>query len=373
MYVFMDIEATGQVQSEAFQVAMVITNQKFEVKEMLNFYVEHEESINPYVLELCGLDESCLKKISEIAYTRSEAVKIVNSVFQKYSREDKDIIFVGKMIKGDIKWLRKIGVYCNQINFMEDSKYIELNHFLEGNHKLAEDCLEYGIKQEDLIQEVQKLLQKDKFTYGTQELLGGGYHNALVDAYAVYRILGKIISGHHIELSSYVQQYDWTNRSYLMMNRKAMEDRISVKIYQNQLLKEIKEEYGIEISQDKLMKVESIMFDNGCLMGVTKKEILLYFYLSEIKKSKRSCFNRYEVRVRRKKYIRRLDIVALNRYDLFIQLSKMISPQHIPQSFEKRSVILGLLNNPVSYLEANGYTLLSIKLKEENIEFKQIS
>ena len=79
---------------------------------------------------------------------------------------------------------------------------------------------------------------------------------------------------------------------------------------------------GIEISQDKLMKVESIMFDNGCLMGVTKKEILLYFYLSEIKKSKRSCFNRYEVRVRRKKYIRRLDIVALNRYDLFIQLSK---------------------------------------------------
>ena len=51
----------------------------------------------------------------------------------------------------------------------------------------------------------------------------------------------------------------------------------------------------------------------------------------------------------------------------------MISPQHIPQSFEKRSVILGLLNNPVSYLEANGYTLLSIKLKEENIGFKQIS
>ena len=50
-----------------------------------------------------------------------------------------------------------------------------------------------------------------------------------------------------------------------------------------------------------------------------------------------------------------------------------IDGKYIREGISSYGRILGLLNNPVSYLEANGYTLLSIKLKEENIGFKQIS
>lgn len=371
MYVFMDIEATGQVQSEAFQVAMVITNRQFEVKEMLNFYVEHEGEISPHVLELCGLKAADLDKIEKMAYTRSGAVQIIERVFETYTEDE--MIIIGKMIKGDIKWLRKIGVCCNRVDFMKDSKYIEVNRFFEGNHKLSDDCLAYGITKEQVLEEVVKLLEADKIRYGTSKLLGGGYHNALVDAYATYRLVKEIVSKQEIDLEQVIEEYDWTNRSYLMMNRKAMEDKIAVKIYQDQLLQEIKEEYGINVDYNKLMMVDSIMFENGCMMGVTKKDILLYMYITEIRKSQGAYFNHYEVRVRRKKAIRRFNIVALNRLDLFIQLSKIVSPQHIPQSFQKRAVMVGLLKNPCAYLEANGYTLLGIKIKEANINFKKVS
>ena len=371
MYVFMDIEATGQVQSEAFQVAMVITNQQFEVKEILNFYVEHDEPISPYVVNLCHLETEDLRIIEEASYSRSAAVELVERTFEKY--EEDGIIIVGKMIKGDIKWLRKIGVKCNRLDFMEDSRYIELNHFFEGNHKLEEDCLEYGITKETLVNEVKQFLKEGMLTYGVAKLLGGGYHNALVDAYAVYRILKKMTQEKEIDLDENIQSYDWTNRSYLMMNRKAMEDKIAVEIYRQHLIREIKAEYGIDVSYKRLRAIDTIMFDNGCMMGVTKKEVLLNAYLPELKRSRRPYFNHYVVRIRRGKYIKRLNIVALNRFDLFIQLSKIISPQHIPKSFDKRSVIIGLLERPCAYLEANGYTLLSVKLKETHIGYKEIS
>lgn len=370
MYVFMDIEATGQVQSEAFQVAMVITNQRFEIKEVLNFYVEHEEEISPYVLSLCHIEEKDLEEINQMSYTRSGAVEVIERVFKQYN--DEKMIFVGKMIKGDIKWLRKIGVRCNRMDFMEESQYIELNHFFEENHKLEEDCLSYGINKTELVHEVKVLLDKDYLSYGTTQLFGGGYHNALVDAYAVYKLLKKIKTDRKVDLEERIQKYDWTCRSYLMMNRKAMEDKIAVEIYRQQLLKEIKEEYGISVPYKKLMILDSIMFENGCMLGVTKKEVLLSSYLPEIKHSHRACFNRYVVRVRRGKYVRKLEIIALNRLDLFIQLSKLISPNHIPKSFEKKSVIVGLLERPCAYLEANGYTLLSVKLKEMNVDYRKI-
>lgn len=372
MYVFMDIEATGQVQSEAFQVAMVITDSQFELKEMLNFYVEHDGEIEPHVLDLCHLNDTDLEKISSISYTRQAAIEVIERVFNKNRSQREEVIFVGKMIKGDIKWLRKIGVYCNQIEFMEDSKYIELNRFFEENRKLSEDCLIYGLTKELLIEEVEQLLVDDRLTYGTPELLGGGYHNALVDAYATYRVFKEILFKEKVELKDCVEQCDWKNRSYLMMNRKAMEDKISVRIYQNQMLKEIEEEYGIRVSSDKLTIVDSIMFDNGCLMGVTKKEILLYFYLRELRKRQKPYFNRYSVRIKRNRQIKRLSIVALNRFDLFVQLSKIMSPQHMPKSFEKQEVLEEILQNPGAYLEASGYTVLGVKLKESNIEFKKI-
>ncbi|MBE6023788.1 MAG: hypothetical protein E7231_11265 [Cellulosilyticum sp.] len=371
MYAFIDIEATGQVQSEAFQVAMVIANRQFEVQEILNFYVAHKETISPHVLELCGLKEQDLEVIKQIEYSHSGAVEVIEKVFDDY--EEDEIIIIGKMIKGDIKWLRKIGVCCNRMDFMEDSQYIEINHFFEENQKLSQNCYTYGITKKQVIGEVTKCLKENKMRYGTDKLLGGNYHNALVDAYATYKLVKEIVSQRKIDLAEYIETYDWINRSYLMMNRKAMEDQIAVKIYQNDLLREIKEEYGIHVAKSKLMLVDSFMFENGCMMGVTKKEILLYLYLSEIKRSQMPYFNRYEVRVRRKKSIRKLSIVALNRLDLFIQLSKIIAPDHIPQSFEKRSVMMGLLQNPSAYLEANGYTLLSVKLKETQIEFVKVS
>lgn len=369
MYVFMDIEATGQVHSEAFQVAMVITNEQFQIKEMLNFYVEHELEINPHVLELCHLTDADLWEIDQISYSRSAAVEVIERVFGKYKEE---MIFVGKMIKGDIKWLRKIGVRCNRMDFLEESRYIELNDFFEENRKLQEDCLKWGFSQRQLVKEVKSLLGQGKLSYGVPYLIGSGYHNAVVDAYAVYRIFKAMVAKEELDLLAYCKQYDWNNRSYLMMNRKAMEDKISVKIYQNQLLKELKEEYGIHIAYKDLKTVDSIMFDNGCMMGVTKREILTYLYADEIKKHGRPYYNRYEVRVRRKKYIKKLNIVALNRFELFIKLSEILSPQHIPSNFNRRSVIVGLLQNPCAYLIANGYDLVSIKQKETHIEFREI-
>lgn len=370
MYAFMDIEATGQTQSEAFQVAMILTDREFKIKEILNLYVEHDYEITPYVLQLCQLKNDDLSKIEKSSYSRNATVEIIERLFDKYAEEE--IVFVGKMIKGDIKWLRKIGVCCSHIRFMEDSQYIEINRFMEGNHKLEEDCLEYGLMRRQLVREVEEHLQGEAFTYGLPELLGGGYHNALVDAYAVYKLLQEIVKKKTINIEEYIQTYDWTNRSYLMMNRKAMEDKIAVKIYQSDLLNEIKDEYGIDVSQKNLMLVDSILFENGCLMGVTKKDILVYLHGNQLKRGSRRCFNRYEVRVRRKKSIRRLSIVALNRFDLFVQLSKILSPQHIPQSFEKRVTMIGLLNNPCAYLGANGYTLLGIKEKEMQIDFRKI-
>ena len=65
MYVFMDIEATGSMPSEAFQVAMVITNTAFEVREMLNFYVQHKEPISEHVLELCHLNVQTINFLQE--------------------------------------------------------------------------------------------------------------------------------------------------------------------------------------------------------------------------------------------------------------------------------------------------------------------
>ena len=369
MYVFMDIEATGNMPSEAFQVAMVITNTAFEVQEMLNFYVQHKAPISEHVLELCHLNEKDLLEINKLAYTQSGAVQIVEKVFSQY---DEEMIIVGKMVKGDIKWLRKIGACCNRMDFMEDCQYIELNQFFKGNRKLSEDCLSYGITKPQILKEVQEVLCQEKIRYGTPRLFGGGYHNALIDAYATYKLLQKIAEKDKINLDAAIETYDWTNRSYLMMNRKAMEDDIAVKIYRNQLLKEIKEEYGINVAYKKLQAIDSITFDNGCMMGVTKKEILLNAYLPELQRSKKPHFNRYEVRVKRGKCIRKLNIIALNRFDLFIQLSKMISPQHIPKNFEKRSVLVGLLQHPSAYLEANGYTLLSIKQKESQIDYRVV-
>ena len=122
----------------------------------------------------------------------------------------------------------------------------------------------------------------------------------------------------------------------------------------------------------KLQAIDNITFENGCMMGVTKKEILLNAYLPQLKTSKKPYFNRYEVRVKRGKYIRKLNIIALNRFDLFIQLSTIISPQHIPKSFEKKSVLVGLLQHPSAYLEANGYTLVSIKQKESQIDYRVV-
>lgn len=370
MYAFMDIEATGQTQSEAFQVSMIITNKVFEVKEILNLYVEHDYEITPYVLELCQLTSKDLKEIESACYSRSAVVEIIQRTFEKYI--DEEMIFVGKMIKGDIKWLRKIGVCCSHIDFMEDSQFIEMNEFMKENHKLEEDCLEYGFERESLVKEVEGCLKSSLFTYGMPKLLGKGYHNALVDAYAVYKILQKISFAKAIDIKQSIQEYDWTSRSYLMMNRKAMEDKIAVRIYQNDLLSEIREEYGIEVSLKNLAFVDSILFDNGCMMGVTKKDILVYLYGKQLRRACRACFSRYEVRVRRKKNIRRLNIIALNRFDLFVQLSKLLSPQHVPQSFEKRGTVIGLLNNPCTYLMANGYTLLGVKEKERQIDFRKI-
>ena len=370
MYVFIDIEATGGVPSEAFQVAMVITNTALEVQEMLNFYVEHDQPISEHVLELCHLEKKDLLEIDKLALSRNGAVQIVERVFEKY---DEDIIIVGKMVKGDIKWLRKIGACCNRMEFMEDTQYIEVNQFFEGNHKLSEDCLQYGIEMPEVLRDVKELINQDKISYGTQRLFGGGYHNALVDAYATYKLIKRMTIKQEIELETAVETYDWTNRSYLMMNRKAMEDDIAVKIYRNHLLKEIKEEYGINVAYKKLQAIDSITFENGCMMGVTKKEILLNAYLPELQRSKRPHFNRYEVRLRRGKYIKKVNIIALNRFDLFIQLSKKISPEHIPKSFEKKSVLVGLLQHPSAYLEANGYTLLSIKQRESQIDYRVVS
>lgn len=370
MYVFMDIEATGGVPSEAFQVAMVITNKAFEVQEMLNFYVEHDQKISEHVLELCHLNQTDLLEIEKNAYTRIETVQIVERVFEKY--EEDEIVIVGKMVKGDIKWLRKIGVCCNRMEFMEDSQYIEINQFFEGNHKLSEDCLSYGITRPQVLEQVRGQLKQGKMSYGTDKLLGGGYHNALVDAYATYQLIKKMAEKQEIQLDTSIETYDWTNRSYLMMNRKAMEDDIAVKIYRQHLLKEIKEEYGISVAYKKLQAIDNITFENGCMMGVTKKEILLNAYLPQLKTSKKPYFNRYEVRVKRGKYIRKLNIIALNRFDLFIQLSTIISPQHIPKSFEKKSVLVGLLQHPSAYLEANGYTLVSIKQKESQIDYRVV-
>lgn len=370
MYAFMDIEATGQTPSEAFQVSMIITDKTFQVKEILNLYVEHDYEITPYVLDLCQLTNEDIGEIEKACYLRSETVEIIERIFEKYI--DEEMIFVGKMIKGDIKWLRKIGACCSNIKFMEDSKYIEMNCFMETNHKLEEDCLKYGFDQGLLVKEVEGYLKSNLFTYGMPKLLGKGYHNALVDAYAVYKIFQRISDEEAIDIEEYVQAYDWTNRSYLMMNRKAMEDKIAVKIYQNALLSEIREEYGIDVSYKKLMLVDSIAFENGCVMGVTKKDILVYLYGNQLKKSCKSCFSRYEVRVRRKKNIRRLNIVALNRFDLFVQLSKILSPQHVPKNFEKRVIMIGLLNNPCAYLIVNGYTLLGIKEKESQIDFRKV-
>lgn len=365
----MDIEATGGIPSEAFQVAMVITNTAFEVQEMLNFYVEHDQPISEHVLELCHLSQKDLLEINKMAYTRSGAVQIIERVFEQY---EEDAIIVGKMIKGDIKWLRKIGACCNRMEFMEDSQYIEVNKFFEGNNKLSEDCLRYGITQPQVLKEVQTFLKQGKIHYGTQRLFGDGYHNALIDAYATYKLIKKMAEKQEIVLETAIETYDWTNRSYLMMNRKAMEDDIAVKIYRNQLLKEIKEEYGISVAYKRLKALDTITFENGCTMGVTKKEILLNAYLSDLKRSKKPHFNRYEVRVKRGKSIRKLEMIALNRFDLFIQLSKMIAPQHIPKSFEKKSVLVGLLQHPSAYLEANGYILLSIKQKESQVDYRGV-